>query len=90
MEMKGHHFSAETKRVAVECGGVEGQTALEEDHSLAPMSTAILMHLVAHVRDHPDRPVKPWKMGTGLQNLVESMPRRLAEVIGKGGNPTKY
>jgi hypothetical protein len=28
--------------------------------------------------------------GEYLRGLVESMPRRLAEVISRGGNPTKY
>jgi hypothetical protein len=54
------------------------------------MSKASLLHLLAHARDHPEQPAKPWKTETGLQSLVESMPRRLAEVISRGRNPTKY
>jgi hypothetical protein len=66
MEAKGNHFSAETRRVGVELW--KAKVPLKNIRGQLQMSTAIPMHLLAHAKDHPDQPVKPWKMVPGLQN----------------------
>jgi hypothetical protein len=51
------------------------------------MSNATLMRLLAHDRHHPAQPVKPREDENWLLNLVESIPRRLAEVISREKTP---
>jgi hypothetical protein len=85
MIAKEHHFSAETRRVAVELWNAK--VPLKKIRDQQQMSKAILMCLLAYARDCPYQPIKPLKTGIGLQNLVVSMPRMLGEVISGGGNP---
>jgi hypothetical protein len=67
MEAKRPQFSTETRRVAVEFW--RAQVPLKKIRDQLQMSASTLKHLLAHVREHPDLPVKPQKMGTGMKNL---------------------
>jgi hypothetical protein len=66
MEAKRPQFSAETRRVAVELW--RAQVPLKKIRDQLQMSASTLKRLLAHAREHPDLPVKPRKMGTGMKN----------------------
>jgi hypothetical protein len=56
MVVKGHHFSAETRRVALELW--KAKVLLRKITDKFQMPRATLMLLLIHARDHPDQPVK--------------------------------
>jgi hypothetical protein len=52
-------------------GALEGQKVpFKNIEDQLQTSKATSMRLLAHAKDHPNQPVKPRKMGIGLQNLV--------------------
>jgi hypothetical protein len=66
MEAKVHHFSSQTRRVAVELW--KAKVPLKQIRDQLQMSKVTLICLLAHARNHPNQPVKLRKKGTGLQN----------------------
>ena len=72
------NFTVEDKRVAI--GLWKGGLPLSKIREQLQMSKASLKRILATARKNP----------TLLRSLVESMPRRLQEVISKAGNTTKY
>jgi hypothetical protein len=56
MEAKRHHFSSETRRVAVELW--KAKVPMKKIMDQLQISKATLMCLLALARNHPDQPVK--------------------------------
>ena len=54
------------------------------------MSESTLRRILAFARKNPKLPVKRTQEVEFLQNLVQSMPPRLQEVIARDGGMTRY
>ena len=86
--MRTKQWTKEEKRVALELWRVGTSQAHIRARLQMPKRT--LRRLIA--ADRPSAAVWCDRMADSeyLRSLVESMPRRMAEVIEKGGNMTKY
>ena len=84
-------FKKEEKLAAIELW--RASVPLAKIRSQLGMSKATLKRVLAFAKANPANPIKPRMPGSGnqyLRNLVESMPRRLQEVIACEGGLTKY
>ena len=93
MEAKGAHFSSGTRRVAFELWRAKVPNPIENVWSwmkkqLSENSTAT--NLVDWKIEVNELWVLRMSNSQYLRNLVESMPRRLEDVISREENPTKY
>ena len=93
MKAKGAHFSSGTKRVAVELMNSPDLNPIENAWSWMKKQlseTSTVTNMVDWKREVTELWVLRMSDSQYLQNLVESMPRRLEDVISREGNHTKY
>ena len=92
MEVKGAHFSSGTRRVTVELWRAKVPIPIENVWSWMKKQlseTFIAINMV----DWKRKVTELWVLrmhSQYLRNLVESMSRRLEDVISREENPTKY
>ena len=82
------HMSTDKKTAAVELW--KAGIPLSNIRAQLGIGERALRRLLAFAKKNPEAPIMDRKEGSYLKNLVESMPRRMQDVIQQDGGLTKY